>query len=223
MSAPIFEFRAATERGPVRWLYRTIGKRLIDIAFVLVLLPAVLPLMATILAFTWLQGGAPLYSQPRVGRNGREFRCWKVRTMVRDADARLAALLLADPGIAAEWHRNQKLARDPRITPFGAVLRRTSLDELPQLWNVLVGEMSLVGPRPFTPEQRALYFFGRADAPYYQMRPGITGLWQTSRRNAGSFIERVVYDGRYWQEMGLTADLAILVRTVGVVVRATGN
>jgi lipopolysaccharide/colanic/teichoic acid biosynthesis glycosyltransferase len=179
--------------------------------------------VALILLATWLEGGSPLYLQARVGRGGALFRCWKVRTMVRGADELLARLVEEDDDIAREWHHHQKLTRDPRITRLGRLLRRSSLDELPQLWNVLNGTMSLVGPRPFTPAQRGLYAGGRGDLAYYDLRPGISGLWQVSRRNAGSFAERVSYDEQYGRSVSLLTDLSILWRTFAVVLRATGR
>ena len=222
MAAPLFEFRDDIVVAPRPNIYASHGKRVFDVIFVLLTAPLVLPLIGAILALTALSGGRPLYSQNRVGRDGSLFRCWKVRTMVADADAALAAILAADPQLAGEWRRTQKLARDPRVTRLGALLRKTSLDELPQLWNVLAGTMSLVGPRPFLPEQEGMYLRGRRDADYFRMRPGITGLWQVSRRNRGSFVERAAYDTEYFGGLSLLTDAAILIRTVGVVLRATG-
>lgn len=222
MAAPLFEFRDDIVVNDRPGLYITHGKRALDIAMVMFMAPVVLPLIGLILALTALAGGRPLYSQLRVGRDGQVFRCWKVRTMIPDADAALVAVLSADPGLAEEWQHSQKLCRDPRVTRLGALLRRTSLDELPQLWNVLVGSMSLVGPRPFTPEQRRIYHDGHADADYFLMRPGITGLWQVDRRNRGSFAERAAYDAAYFDRLSLWTDVAILFRTVSVVLRATG-
>jgi lipopolysaccharide/colanic/teichoic acid biosynthesis glycosyltransferase len=219
MPLPVF-----CDNMPVRSevsLYATTGKRVIDLVLVLVALPVVAPLLAVILLATWAEGGKPIYRQRRIGVAGREFSCWKVRTMVRNADRALADLIAADPEIAAEWAKNQKLARDPRITRLGRFLRRTSLDELPQLLNVLNGTMSLIGPRPFTPEQRALYADGR-DCTYYHLRPGLSGLWQVSRRSAGSFSDRVHFDEIYGQRMSLSFDAGILWRTLSVVLRATG-
>ncbi len=222
MAAPLFEFRDDIVVRDQPGLYVTHGKRALDVALVLFMVPVVLPLLGLILALTALSGGRPLYAQPRVGRDGEVFRCWKVRTMIPDADAALAAMLDADPRLAEEWSRTQKLRRDPRVTRLGVLLRRTSLDELPQLWNVLAGSMSLVGPRPFTPEQRRIYHDGRADADYFRMRPGITGLWQVSRRNRGCFAERVAYDAAYFDRLSLWTDVTILMRTVAVMLRATG-
>lgn len=184
--------------------------------------PLVLPLVATVVAVTAMSGGRPFYSQARVGRGGRRFRCWKIRTMIPDADRVLADLIAEDPELADEWAEKQKLANDPRVTWFGRMLRKTSLDELPQLWNVLRGEMSLVGPRPFTPDQADLYHAGADDVAYYSLRPGITGLWQVSRRNCGSFAERAVYDHDYAGRLSLGFDLLILAQTVTVVLRGTG-
>ena len=207
---------------PVHNFYGSYGKRAIDIVLVVLAAPVILPVLAVILLVTAMSGGKPLYIQRRIGRGGREFRCWKVRTMVRNADGVLAKMIATDADTAAEWHRNQKLANDPRITRFGRLLRRSSLDELPQLWNVLTGDMSLVGPRPFTPDQKELYAEGRGDAAYYALRPGISGLWQVSRRNAGSFAERFHYDELYGRALSFTADMHILWRTCAVVVMATG-
>lgn len=222
MAAPLFEFRDEVAPGAPRRFYSTFGKRSLDLALLVLMLPVAIPLIATILLVSALGGGRALYSQIRIGRDGQLFRCWKVRTMIPDADAALARILRDDPALAEEWRTTQKLVRDPRVTRFGALLRRTSLDELPQLWNVLNGTMSLVGPRPFTPEQRGLYRNGRTDADYYHLRPGITGLWQVSRRNRGSFAERATYDSAYRTRLSVWTDLSILARTVGVVLRATG-
>lgn len=222
MAAPHFEFHDDVVPVSPHRFYPGPGKRLVDLFLLLLMLPVVLPLIATILLLIAVGGGQPLYSQLRVGKDGRLFRCWKVRTMVPDADAALVRILRDNPALAEEWRTTQKLARDPRVTRFGALLRRTSLDELPQLWNVLNGTMSLVGPRPFTPEQQRLYRNGLIDADYYRLRPGITGLWQVSRRNRGSFAERATYDSAYSTHMGIWTDLSILARTITVVLRATG-
>lgn len=221
MTVPYSDFSVSHPVRPSTSLYRTFGKRCLDLLLVLLAAPVAVPLIALILLATWSEGGKPLYVQLRIGRGGQLFRCWKVRTMVQNADGVLAQLIGRDPAIAQEWHLNQKLSRDPRITRLGRFLRRTSLDELPQLWNVLNGTMSLVGPRPFTPEQQGLYAGGRA-AAYYSLRPGLSGLWQVSRRSSGSFSERSAYDDEYSHQISLWRDVMILWRTVSVVVRATG-
>ncbi|MDR9393297.1 MAG: sugar transferase [Roseovarius sp.] len=195
------------------------GKRILDFAFVTLTLPISLPIIAICAIALWLEGGQPFYWQQRIGRGGRLFSIVKLRTMSRDAEAALARHLAADPALRAEWERTQKLKNDPRITRVGAVLRKTSLDELPQLWNVAIGEMSIVGPRPMMPDQLSLYTNPR---PYFRMRPGITGEWQVSDRNENSFAHRSTVDARYFAGLSLTGDIKILFQTVGVVLRQTG-
>ena len=138
--------------------------------------------------------------------------------MVANADAALEAHLAANPETRAEWDRNQKLRHDPRITKVGQMLRKTSLDELPQLWNVLKGEMSLVGPRPMMVEQQALY----PGSAYYALRPGLTGFWQVSVRHESSFAERAQYDAEYLSKVTFAQDISVMVKTVSVVTKATG-
>jgi exopolysaccharide production protein ExoY len=222
MSAPPFEFRDFPQGTTGPGFYATFGKRAFDLILLILMMPVILPVLGVLVIVTGLFGGRPLYSQMRVGQDGRSFRCWKIRTMVCDADDALADILAADPALAAEWTDKQKLAFDPRVTRLGTLLRRTSLDELPQLWNVLNGTMSLVGPRPFMPDQRAMYSAGCADAAYYRMRPGLTGLWQISKRSAGTFAERADYDAKYADCVSLVTDIAILSRTAAVVLRGTG-
>ncbi len=199
-------------------LYRKAVKRMLDVALILAALPIVLPVMTMLALLISLDGHSPFYRQKRLGRGGRLFTLWKLRTMVADADERLAAYLAQNPEAREEWETTQKLKNDPRITRFGRLLRKTSLDELPQLWNVLKGDMSLVGPRPMLPEQRHLYP-GRA---YYALRPGITGLWQISDRNEGSFAGRAKFDAEYARCVSLKTDASILLRTIRVVLRGTG-
>ncbi len=225
MSAPYFDF--AVESVAVQLPHRTYaayGKRIFDLAMLALAAPVILPTLALLIVLVWLTGGNPLYAQDRVGRGGKVFRCWKVRTMVRNADAALLRLLAEDAALAQEWATNQKLSRDPRITFVGRILRKTSLDELPQVWNVLRGDMSLVGPRPFTPAQQDLYT-DESNGPlgYYALRPGITGLWQVSRRNEGSFAERAHYDRDYSRSLSFAADLRIVFKTFAVVLLATGR
>ncbi|MEM7489684.1 MAG: sugar transferase [Pseudomonadota bacterium] len=202
-----------------RRLYRVVAKRLLDLLLVVSSAPIIVPLVLVLAGLVALDGGRPFYSQIRLGRGGRAFRMRKLRTMVPDAEARLAAHLAADPAARAEWDRDQKLRDDPRVTRFGAVLRRTSLDELPQLWNVLMGDMSLVGPRPMMPCQRGLYP-GRA---YWRLRPGLTGPWQVSGRGETSFAARADFDQAYDAACSLAHDLRLIAATLGVVLRATGR
>ena len=168
-----------------------------------------------------LDGANPFFGHRRVGRDGRVFRCWKLRSMVPDAEARLARHLAENPAAAREWAAARKLSQDPRVTRVGRVLRRTSLDELPQVWNVLLGEMSLVGPRPVTTEE--LMRYGPARWAYLGVRPGITGLWQVRGRNRLSYAERVRLDAEYARDASLALDLGLLLRTVPAVLRLTGQ
>jgi lipopolysaccharide/colanic/teichoic acid biosynthesis glycosyltransferase len=199
-------------------LYRRCFKRAFDILMVLLLALIVLPAVLVFGLLIRLDGGPAFYSQLRVGRNGRVFRFWKLRTMNVDAERRLAVLLETDSAARAEWTTTQKLKNDPRITPLGRLLRKTSLDELPQLWNVLKGDMSLVGPRPMLPSQAPLYP-GRA---YYSLRPGLTGFWQISDRNETSFASRAAFDADYSRRLSFLTDMLVLLATAWVVVRGTG-
>lgn len=204
-------------------LYFRVFKRSFDVAAVLASAVFVLPLVLLLGLLVSLDGGPALYSQVRVGRGGRIFRIWKLRTMEVDAERRLEAHLAADPAARAEWDRTQKLKDDPRITPVGRLLRKSSLDELPQLWNVLTGEMSLVGPRPMLPEQTELYPKAAYRRAYCRLRPGLTGFWQVSGRNDTAFDARAVHDSLYVRRLSFLTDLAVLLVTVAVVLRGTGH
>lgn len=199
--------------------YASYIKRWLDLVLVLITLPVVLPLIVTIAIVMFLCDGVPLYSQLRVGKDGKLFRIWKFRTMVRNADQHLESYLQQNPAARAEWDATQKLKKDPRITRLGRLLRKSSIDELPQLWNVLTGTMSLVGPRPMMPDQQS-YYNGSA---YYRLRPGITGLWQVSDRNACEFAKRVHYDEEYGRVISFKTDIQTLAKTLSVVVKATGH
>lgn len=193
-------------------------KRLLDLALAICVAPVAGPLILVLALMVMADGGSPFYSQPRLGKNGKIFRLWKLRSMVPNADALLQLHLAQDPAARAEWDSTQKLRRDPRITRIGRILRKYSLDELPQLWNVLTGEMSIVGPRPIFPEQRALY----PGTAYFDFRPGLTGLWQITERNNSSFAQRATYDNSYAMTVSLLTDLRIIFKTVEVVFRGTG-
>jgi exopolysaccharide production protein ExoY len=199
-------------------LYRDFGKRVFDLMVVLLAAPFVLLLMAILLPLIALDGANPFYLQERIGRDGRKYRMWKLRTMIQGADACLEAYLAANPQARIEWDRSQKLKYDPRITRIGRLLRASSMDELPQFFNVFVGEMSLVGPRPMMPNQQDIYP-GQA---YYQLRPGITGLWQVTDRNQSTFADRALYDAAYERNLSLGTDLRLLMATVRVVLQGTG-
>ncbi len=201
-----------------RGIYRHGMKRVLDIVLVLLAAPIVLPVIVMLALIVMRDGGSPFYAQERVGKGGRSFRMWKLRSMVMDADERMIAHLAADPAARREWDETQKLRNDPRVTPFGQMLRKCSLDELPQLFNVLTGDMSLVGPRPMMVSQKALY----PSTAYYELRPGITGYWQTAGRNKTTFAARAHFDTEYERELSFRTDAEILVRTVGVVLKGTG-
>lgn len=200
-------------------VYGNVGKRVLDIVLVLLILPLALPVIVICALALWVEGGFPFYRQDRLGQHGRRFSILKLRTMVRDADALLEQYLDACPKLRREWDETQKLKQDPRITPVGRFLRASSLDELPQLWNVLKGDMSLVGPRPMMPDQLPLYGDARA---YFALKPGITGVWQVSARNESHFSYRAQIDARYGQQLSMRTDLFLMLRTVGVVLRGTG-
>lgn len=187
----------------------------------LVLLVLLSPLMLTIAALVAQRDGAPiLFGHYRVGLGGRLFRCFKFRSMYRESSRMLSELLRTDPVARAEWERDHKLVDDPRITPVGRFLRRTSLDELPQLLNVLRGEMCLVGPRPITVAELTRY--GSVRWGYLSVMPGLTGLWQVSGRNNTSYAERVSLDREYIDKRSPWLDLKILLKTVKVVVAREG-
>jgi exopolysaccharide production protein ExoY len=194
------------------------AKRCFDIIAVVLMAPIALPFIGILAIMVRLGGGPAFYSQLRLGQHGRAFKFWKLRSMVPNAEQRLEQYLEQNPEARQEWDAAQKLKSDPRITPLGHYLRKYSLDELPQLWNVLIGDMSLVGPRPMFPEQRVLY----PGTDYFAFRPGMTGLWQISDRNQCSFADRAKHDTRYAENLSFAQDLRILLRTVGVVFHGTG-
>lgn len=199
--------------------YRVWIKRAVDIFLVVMAAPVSLPLIVLLASIIAVRGGNPFYSQIRIGIGGEQYRIWKLRTMVHDADQQLKAYLSKNPAACIEWKNTQKLKNDPRITVFGRILRKTSVDELPQLWNVLNGTMSLVGPRPMMVDQEKEY----SGNGYYNLRPGITGLWQVSERNEGNFSDRAKFDDEYDRSLSAKTDLRILAATVGVVIRGTGH
>lgn len=198
--------------------YRNNVKRLFDILFVLASLPVVLPVVAIFALLVALDGGNPFFVQQRVGKDGRVFSMIKIRSMVVDAESRLLEYLTSNEDAKLEWEEKQKLTNDPRITLVGRIIRKTSIDELPQFFNVLLGSMSVVGPRPMMPSQREMYP-GQA---YYALKPGVTGFWQIGDRHATSFADRARYDSDYYSAMSLRTDIAVVLKTVKVVFRGTG-
>jgi exopolysaccharide production protein ExoY len=195
-------------------------KRTLDILGALLIAAAFSPLIVTVVLILWRQGGPIIYRHRRVGRGARTFECLKFRTMVPNADQIFRDLLEAHPELKLEWVRDHKLRNDPRITTIGLFLRRTSLDELPQLWNVIRGEMSLVGPRPIVREE--LLRYGRNVRDYLAAKPGVTGLWQVMGRNNTDYRRRVVLDTYYVRKHNLILDLYILFKTTLVVLGRTG-
>jgi lipopolysaccharide/colanic/teichoic acid biosynthesis glycosyltransferase len=182
----------------------------------------ILPLMVAVALAVYSQDRQSfLFRHRRLGRDGRAFSCLKFRTMTMDAEARLTQLLADDPEARAEWERDHKLRNDPRVTALGAFLRRSSLDELPQLFNVLRGEMSLVGPRPIAPAEAARY--GRRYRCYCQVKPGITGLWQVSGRNDLSYRSRIAMDCLYAKAKSPALDLWVLAATIPAVLLRKGS
>jgi lipopolysaccharide/colanic/teichoic acid biosynthesis glycosyltransferase len=201
-------------------LYRHAVKRMTDLFLCILMLPLAFPVIGIMYLLVRLDGGPGFYGHVRIGKSGRPFKCWKLRTMVTHSHERLAAFLLDNPAAQAEWNRDHKLRYDPRVTYLGRILRQTSLDELPQIWNVLRGDMSLVGPRPVTRPELIKYGSGRR--AYLTLRPGITGLWQVSGRNDVTYDQRVEMDVMYQQSLTWHLDAEILLRTVGVVLHRTG-
>lgn len=209
-----------SQKKSVRFgLYRYVGKRSFDVFLVLVTMPLVLPVILPLVLLVAIDGGRPFYCQNRIGQNGKHYRMWKIRSMVLNADEKLQHYIDNNYEIRMEWEKTQKLKNDPRITKIGRLLRKSSLDELPQLWNVLKGDMSLVGPRPMMVDQRKLY----PGFDYFELKPGITGLWQVSARNESAFSERARFDAEYNRRMSFFQDVCLILATFRVVFRGTGH
>ena len=197
-------------------------KRIMDLAGVLVLLALLAPAMVIIAVTLWRNGSSVIFGHKRVGRNGDPFLCLKFRTMVPNGDEALRHHLAKNPKAAAEWALRRKLTQDPRVTRVGAFLRKTSLDELPQLFNVLRGEMSLVGPRPVVKAELLEHYGVSGTAAYLSTRPGLTGLWQIGGRSDTTYEERVSKDIEYVRNWSLIGDIMILLRTVPAVLLRRG-
>ena len=202
-----------------RWPAR-LTKRLFDTALAALLIVLLSPIMLFIAIALKLEGGNVFFAHVRVGKKGNRFNCYKFRSMVPNADQALTNLLESNPDLQAQWLKEHKLKDDPRISPLGEFLRRTSMDELPQLFNVLKNEMSLVGPRPIVEEELEKY--GLEKSYYLMVRPGMTGLWQVSGRNDVDYDTRVYLDAWYVKNWSLWYDLAILVKTFKVVLLRRG-
>ena len=197
------------------------SSRVLDLTLSLGLIILLLPAMLAVSVAIWLFDRGPLiFAHSRVGRNGREFRCFKFRTMRLDAEETLSMLLARDSALRHEWERTQKLLEDPRVTPVGQFLRNTCLDELPQLFNVLLGDMALVGPRPIVKEE--LMRYGKYAEKYLSVRPGLTGLWQVTRSEDTSYRRRVATDALYVRERSFLLDCRILLATIPAVLFSRG-
>ena len=215
---------AALERGSRQRAFNAARlftlKRVIDLLVATILLVALLPICLVIAALVGLGGGPVFFKHTRIGRGGAEFPCFKFRTMITNGDEVLKAVLAGDPAARREWEVDHKLRNDPRITPIGRFLRKSSLDELPQLLNVIRGDMSLVGPRPVVKNELELY--SRAAKRYVAVRPGITGLWQVMGRNNTSYARRVALDSYYVSNVSPKLDAVILLKTIRVVLTRHG-
>ena len=202
-----------------RWPAR-LTKRVFDTLLAVILLVLLSPLMLVIAIALKFEGGTVFFSHQRLGKNGRKFNCYKFRSMVPNADIKLEAILKDNPSLKSQWDKEHKLKVDPRISKLGEFLRRTSLDELPQLLNVIKSEMSLVGPRPIVQEE--LHRYGLEKSYYLMVRPGMTGLWQVSGRNDVDYETRVYLDVWYVKNWSLWYDLALLFKTIKVVIFRSG-
>ena len=197
-------------------------KRIFDILFSLAILICALPVILICVLVVKLSSSGPIfYAHSRVGCNGVSFRCFKFRTMYQHADAKLQPLLAADPMLMKEWNTYFKLKEDPRITPIGKFLRKTSLDELPQIWNVLKGDMSVVGPRPLTQHEVTHYLKDKAGA-ILSVRPGLTTLWVTQGRNDLSLQERIALEEYYVSHRSFWLDCKLIAQTVLLMVFPKG-
>jgi exopolysaccharide production protein ExoY len=210
--------RVESRRTPVGGLW----KRSLDLTIACAALLFLLPLLVAVAVMVRASDGGPaLYRHRRIGCDGREFDCLKFRTMVPNAQEALEAHLRGDPGAAAEWRRTRKLRNDPRVTPLGDVMRKSSVDELPQLINVIRGDMSIVGPRPIVHDEVGRY--GPAIDHYFRTRPGLTGAWQVSGRSDTGYGERVALDSDYVANWSVRRDVVIIARTVPAVLTRRGS
>lgn len=202
-------------------LYRNFGKRFFDICFTLAILPFVLPVILILALWISRDGGKAFFAHRRVGRNGIEFGCLKLRTMVPDAEEKLRVYLEENPEARAEWERSFKLENDPRITRLGHFLRATSLDELPQFFNVLAGQLAVIGPRPVTGKEIKKY--GARASKVLSVRPGVSGPWQVSGRNDVSYEHRIAIDTAYVDNLTWATDVKVIFKTILVMFKCSGR
>lgn len=197
-------------------------KRIFDILFSLTILVLFAPVFALIALFSICTSKGPVvYAHKRIGRGGKVFKCYKFRTMYKDADNRLQELLAKDPDLKKEWEANYKLKNDPRITSIGHFLRKTSLDEFPQFWNVLKGDLSVVGPRPVVLDEIVTHY-GEKAGKVLSIRPGLTGLWQVSGRNDTSYAKRISLDEEYINNQSLVLDIKLVLKTIPAMLFSRG-
>ncbi|MDP1834855.1 MAG: sugar transferase [Chlamydiales bacterium] len=207
---------------PKRHIKHSPLKRAFDIAFSLCAIIIGLPLYALLALVVKLSStGKVIFGHERVGRGGKIFKCYKFRTMYPNADQMLESVLNESPALRAEWDICRKLTNDPRITPIGHILRKTKLDEIPQFWNVLVGDLSIVGPRPVCADEIQKYY-GVKSYKILSVRPGITGLWQTSDRREMTYQERINLDEQYIDRQNFFLDLLLVLKTIPTMVRPRG-
>ena len=198
-----------------------VAKRMIDLAIILFTLPLVLPVSLIIALLVKVTSPGPiLYGHVRIGKNHKQIKCWKFRSMYKDADEKLESILKENPEMRRQWEKDRKIENDPRVTPFGKFIRKTSLDELPQLINIFCGQMSCVGPRPVT--EGELVRYGDSVDYILSVTPGLSGMWQTSGRSDTAYEDRVVLDTYYIQNWSIWLDLWILIKTVWVVLGGKG-
>lgn len=196
-------------------------KRFVDIFLLLISAPITIPLTVVVAIIVKLTSPGPVfYGHTRIGRNGRTFKCWKFRSMVIDADKQLEKILAENPQMRAEWEKDRKFTDDPRITKIGKILRKTSIDEIPQFFNILIGEMSFIGPRPVTEPELSKY--GDKANFILSVRPGLSGMWQISGRSDTGYEERVTLDSYYIQNWSVWLDVWIIIRTIYVVLKGKG-
>ncbi|MCV6823003.1 MULTISPECIES: sugar transferase [Halocynthiibacter] len=204
-----------------RLSYQRHFKRVFDIGLALILL---IP-TAIVVAALWLgarrNGGSGFFAHERLRQDGSSFKCWKIRTMCEEADEKLHALIQQNEAAALQWANSQKLKDDPRVTPFGRYLRRSGLDELPQIWNIIVGDMSFVGPRPITQEEAPRY--KNAIWAYRATKPGLTGIWQTQGRKNPCYQQRIQMDKEYAHSVSALLDIKLILKTVRVAFAQTGS
>lgn len=212
--------RPSEEGRGARRGFGSISKRVFDILGAVSIGLIITPLFLAIAIKIRLSGTPVIFSHMRVGKGRKLFPCYKFRSMVPDAEKVLQDLIRANPEIQREWRENHKLKNDPRVTRFGKFLRESSLDELPQLWNVIKGDMSLVGPRPIVADELERY--GSKAQTYYSVKPGMTGLWQIMGRSSVTYSRRVSMDSLYVRKQSITLDFWILIRTAFVVIRRIG-